>query len=377
MNAHLPDEQHMRLHDLIEAMRKLSLTIRLNDKVGSVTDVRGGALAVLTQGGRFISANKSAAALLGYATSDLVGKLLVDMAPEDYQEALLGQLSAGVKSEFHSFTTVLRGRTGHPSRLILHQQAIAASRAGGHSARLTLFEEPMAVRAEIPDTEQHSEACAQKHRTYLTLGQEKERRRLSSELHDGLGQALTLIKLMVEDSLFRMRQGQVDDAAQLLDTTVLRIRETIGDLRHICSELYPLMIDRQGLPAALAALCRSVERGTENLAVGFDGDVEDGQIPDHLKGDMFRVAQEALNNTIKHAAATEIKLSLRRVATCLVLTIQDNGIGYEIRPLATDHECTMGLGLVGMQYRVESSGGLFTIQSSNHAGTLVSATWTI
>ncbi|WP_197693870.1 histidine kinase [Vogesella sp. LIG4] len=343
--------------------------------MGAITDVRGGALAILTPGGRFVSANKNAAALLGYPPKDLVGKLLIDMAPDDHQHSLQQHLATAMASALCTFSTVLRGRTGLPSRLILHQQAIAVERDGLESSRLTLFEEPMIIKTGAIDIGLPAESDIPGHLAFLTLGQEKERRRLSSELHDGMGQALALIKLMVEDSLFRLRQGQVDNAAQLLDNTVLRIRETIGDLRHICSDLYPLMMDRQGLPAALAALCRSIERITDNLVVDFDCNIEDGDIPEHLKGDMFRVAQEALNNAIKHASATEISLSLQRVAGCLVLTIQDNGIGYEVRPLANNHECSACLGLVGMQYRVESNGGQFSIHSPGRGGTLVSATW--
>jgi two-component system NarL family sensor kinase len=212
-------------------------------------------------------------------------------------------------------------------------------------------------------------------KTWLMMGQQKERQRLAAELHDGLGQALTLVKLMTEDALMRIRRGQVDDAVQLLDATVFRVRETIGDVRQICGELRPLMLDKLGLPAALGSLCRRVEHGTEAIAVSFDCDVADRDVPEHLKADMFRVAQEALNNAVKHAEATEISLSLRSDAGGLLLTIQDNGIGYENHPFATENAYTTGLGLIGMQHRVEMHGGAFSIESSAATGTRICATW--
>jgi len=377
MDTSQPDGLQVKLLDLIEAMRRLGIAAQPNELgTGSLTDARGAALAILTPDGTFLSANRSAAALFGYSCADLAGKQLVDMAPDDLHAALASELSVSAHSEFHSFSVLLGSRTGQPTRLVLHQQSVPTNQ-DRRSALLTLFEEPLIRDPGLADAAPLSEARARDCMTYLTMGQQKERQRLAAELHDGLGQALTLVKLMAEDARMRIRRGQVDDAAQLLDATVLRIRETIGDVRQICGELRPLMLDRLGLPAALSSLCRRVERGTENMSVVFNCDVDDDDVPEYLKADMFRVAQEALNNTVKHAAATEITLGFRRIAGGLLLTIQDNGVGYENRPLPTEDAGATGLGLIGMQHRVESHGGTFLISSSGTGGTLVSAAWTL
>jgi two-component system NarL family sensor kinase len=377
MDASEPEGPQVKLLDLIEAMRKLCIAARPDEPgAGSVTDARGAALAILMADGTFLSANRTAAALLGYSSADLVGKQLADMAPDDGHATLASELSVSAQSEFHSFRTVLAGRTGRPTPLTLHQQSVPTSQAG-RSALLTLFEEPLIPGPELADLTRLPDTSARDRMTYLTMGQQKERQRLAAELHDGLGQALTLVKLMTEDALMRIRRGQVDDAAQLLDATVLRIRETIGDVRQICGELRPLMLDQLGLPAALSSLCRRIERSSEHISVAFNCDVDDKDIPEHLKADMFRVAQEALNNTVKHAGATQIALGFRRIAGALLMTIQDNGIGYENHPLSTEDACATGLGLIGMQHRVESHGGTFAIQSLGTSGTLVSAAWTV
>jgi two-component system NarL family sensor kinase len=366
----------MTLHDLIEAMRKLSLAVRSSDAgmgAGAITNVHGAALAILGADGRFRSANDSCAALFGYPAAELAGKRLDELAPDAVRAALLEQLSTGPAPEFRSLAALLHGRSGQPVRLLLHQQAIAPERGWNRSAAwLTLFAEPLpqepAVYAPLDERQRHS---------YLTQGQEKERQRLSAELHDGLGQALTLIKLMVEDAQIQLRQGQLDAAAARLDDAVLRIRESIGEVRQICADLCPLKLDRQGLPLALDDLCRRVGLGMAGLQVVFDCDVDDGEVPDHLKADMYRVAQEALNNSLKHAAAGEIRLSLRWVASRLLLAIRDNGVGCPSEPSPTPGTDTSGLGLLGMQYRVEASGGVFAIQSSPDGGTLVSASWAV
>lgn len=113
---------------------------------------------------------------------------------------------------------------------------------------------------------------------------------------------------------------------------MLRIRESIGDLRRICSELRPALLDRLGLAASLDALCKRVEQEAGHLAVRFDSGVEDEEVPDNLKADIFRITQEAMNNAIRHGAATEIRLSLRRIESGILLTIQDNGIGFDTQP---------------------------------------------
>lgn len=362
------------LADLIEAMRKLRRAACYSQPEAAVTDARGAALAILTPDGIFVSANRSAAALLGYSSAELVGKGLADLAPNDAHGDLANELSTSAAREFHSFSTVLFGRTGHPARLALHQQWVPTKQMNT-SVLLTLFEEPLIFEPGSAETASSFEASERMCKTWLMMGQQKERQRLAAELHDGLGQALTLVKLMTEDALMRIRRGQVDDAVQLLDATVFRVRETIGDVRQICGELRPLMLDKLGLPAALGSLCRRVEHGTEAIAVSFDCDVADRDVPEHLKADMFRVAQEALNNAIKHAEATEISLSLRRDAGGLLLTIQDNGIGYENHPFATENAYTTGLGLIGMQHRVEMHGGAFSIESSAATGTRICATW--
>ncbi|KWH02336.1 histidine kinase [Burkholderia territorii] len=370
MTERQPEGPRIRLLDLIDAMRRLRSALRHDDpRAAVVTDARGAALAILDDDGTFVSVNRSAAALFGYTSAELAGRQLIDMAPDDARGALAHELSAHAALEPRSFTAMLSGRTGHPAQFVIHQQAVP-----GTSLSLTLFEEPPAPEP-VRRGAAANDAGVHAYHTYLLMGQQKERHRLAAELHDGLGQALTLIKLMNEDALMRLRRGEIADATNLLDVGVLRIRETIAEVRQICGELNPPMLDRLGLPASLASLCRRIERDAGPLSVAFDCDVDDDDIPEHLKADMFRVAQEALHNVVKHAQATEIVLGLRRDAGGLLLTIDDNGVGYERHPLATDDARAAGLGLIGMQHRVESHGGTFAILSSATAGTRVSATW--
>ena len=375
MHATTSPEPPVKLRDLIDAMRKLGNAMRDTQQTAHISDARGAALALMTAEGAIVSMNRSAAALLGYASADLAGKRLADLAHEDDHAAVEQQLRDSADPVFRTFDVTLTGRTGHRMPLHVYQQTFAPGQ-GGAPLRLMLFAEPLAsLGGEKSQSAQPPADAARKPATWLMMGQQRERERLAAELHDGMGQALTLIKLMVEDARMRLRRGQADDAAQLLDSTVLQIRDTIGEMRQICGELRPLALERLGLPAALGALCRRVEQSIETLRVMFSCGIEDGEIPDHLKADIFRVVQEALNNIVKHAAASEIRVELQRKASHLLLTIRDNGTGYEARPLHTDDARSNGLGLTGMQHRVEAQGGTFAVSAIREDGTEVSACW--
>ncbi|MEX3937281.1 histidine kinase [Paraburkholderia phymatum] len=375
MDATTPPEPPVKLRDLIDAMRKLGKAMRDTEPQSAhVSDARGAALAVTTSSGAIVSMNRSAAALLGYTGAELAGKRIADIAHEEDRADVERQLYAVDANEpFRSFDVTLAGRTGHRMPLHVYQQTFASGDADGR-LRLLLFVEPLPAYGETTPLEEALKD-AYRRSIWLTRGQQRERERLAAELHDGMGQALTLIKLMVEDARMRLRRGQADDAAQLLDAAVLQIRDTIGEMRQICGELRPLALERLGLPAALSTLCRRVEQSVETLRVVLSCGVEDSEIPEHLKADIFRIVQEALNNIVKHAAASEIRIELQREAAHLLLSIRDDGAGYDTHPLRPDDASSNGLGLIGMQHRVEAQGGAFTMNACDDGGTEVSARW--
>ncbi|AXV81561.1 PAS domain-containing protein [Ralstonia solanacearum] len=369
---------HLTWRDVMDAVRKLTASIRPNERnFDAAVDVRGAAFCILSPDGHFVSANDSTGAIFGYSGNELIGRSLVDMTTNGGRQEIIDGLSRCASGTFHSFHAQLCVRGGHHTSVLLHQHPIFDS-DGCVGALLTIFEEPSTGEPAASDSAGSllsSASDAKRQYAFLMIGQERERKRISAELHDGLGQALTLIKLTIEDALIHIHRNNIAEATELLDTAVLRIRESIGDMRRICNELRPALLDRLGLAASLDALCKHAEQGAGHLAVRFACGVENEEVPDNLKADIFRITQEAMNNAVRHGAATEIQLSLCRIETGILLTIQDNGIGFDTQPLFVDPVSQSGLGLIGMQQRVELSGGSFFIQSSIGDGTLVSALW--
>jgi two-component system NarL family sensor kinase len=368
---------YLKPRDVNDAMQRMSATIEsVNRCFRAIADGHGTALAILATDGRFMSANYSAARILGCSATELIGRSLPEMVREADRPRLLDCFAASAAGAFRSSTVALEMQASRDTRVLLHVQPVLDGR-GTCTALLIVFEESVVLQQGLLDALMRSESDFRRLYAQLTVGQERERKRLGAELHDGLGQALTLIKLMVEDSLSRIHRGSIEQAEALLNTTLIRIRETIGEVRHICNDLRPRMLDDLGLIPALEALCKQTTQGAGNVLIAFDCCAGEGDVPDNLKADIFRIAQEAVSNGIKHAMATEIRLILRRAAREIVVSIQDDGIGFDHAMTPCSPVSSSGLGLLGMRERVEASGGCFMLNSKRNAGTLVSATWKI
>lgn len=190
--------------------------------------------------------------------------------------------------------------------------------------------------------------------------QEDERRYLAGELHDHLGQMLTALVHRLERS--------PQDTEQCVELA----RKALEDTRELSRILRPQVLDDLGLEAALEWLGRRAgETAAIDVSVSVDGLPEDHRDHD-LESLLFRVAQEALNNTIKHARARHASLSLSRSGSALELRIRDDGTGFDPEALATDED--RGIGLAGMTDRVRLFGGDLAISSAPGRGTAITVT---
>jgi len=196
----------------------------------------------------------------------------------------------------------------------------------------------------------------------LVTVQEEERRNLSRELHDDLGQAMSamLIELGKLESS-RPGQGIRQDGW----ATVRRLaEENVAKVRNMALLLRPAMLDELGLVPALRWQAREVSRRT-GLKVKMIADELNDDLPEATRTCIFRVVQEALNNCVKHSKAKEVRVVIHREADGLSISVQDDGVGFE-------PEHNKGLGLLGMMERVTGLGGRFHIESHPGRGTILS-----
>ncbi|WP_144110345.1 cache domain-containing protein [Paraburkholderia sp. BCC1886] len=203
--------------------------------------------------------------------------------------------------------------------------------------------------------------------------QERERARLSRELHDGISQMMVSAKLLLESALARFERSAVREPAAeaALTTSLTRLSDTLREVRRISHALRPSMLDDLGVAAALEQLAR--ELGDESgIDIGFTQILHThaAVLPEAVNTVLFRIAQEALTNIVRHAQASNASLALEVSSDSVSLSIADNGRGFDVTHAFVGRRS--GVGLRNMSERVEALGGKLSL-SSQTGHTLVTA----
>lgn len=197
--------------------------------------------------------------------------------------------------------------------------------------------------------------------------QESERKRIGRELHDSTAQTISGIKYMLESEVARMERGGKADSARLSKMIEL-LQGASAELRHIIMALRPTILDDLGLIAALRWLLNEAALMHSDISFSSTFDLSEHMISEFQKTVLFRVAQEALSNAIKHSQGDNVSLHIKQEAGSCVLYVQDNGKGFVV------DACTKsGVGLGSMRERVELANGVLDILSVENEGTLVRA----
>ena len=198
--------------------------------------------------------------------------------------------------------------------------------------------------------------------------EEIERRRLARELHDRVGQNVTalslnlnLVRSELSADVLQKMSPRLNDCESLLYYTAQMVRDIQVDLR-------PPGLDELGLVAALNEHARQVA-GRSSFKVTVTGTELAPRLAPTMEITLFRIVQEALNNISKHAQATEVAIALEANPEAVVVTIADNGGGFD--PAARPVQPTRSLGMVGMRERAESIGGRLRVESALGEGTRV------
>ncbi|MDQ6670181.1 MAG: sensor histidine kinase [Chloroflexota bacterium] len=220
-------------------------------------------------------------------------------------------------------------------------------------------------------TEQAERLAAQ-----VILAQEEERRRVARELHDEAGQALTAVIIGLERGLSSMPEVYAADLPvqprQLMGNLRDLAAQTLDEVRKLALELRPSVLDDLGLVAALRQLVRStVDRSGLNAqltVVGWDEGYGAPRLPAEVETALFRITQEALTNSMRHARARSVDVRLRRSPGLVRLEVRDDGIGVGAVPLP---EAGEHLGMFGMRERARLLGGEFHAMPVSPRGTLI------
>jgi signal transduction histidine kinase len=209
----------------------------------------------------------------------------------------------------------------------------------------------------------------------LLVAHEEESKRIGRELHDGLAQTLSAIKIWVEAALSQIGQDNLTEMTKSLESVVPLAQSAVEEVRRISKNLRPAILDDFGIIATVSWLCKEFQTIYSGIGVEKEIDLEESEVPDDLKIVIFRISQEALNNIAKHSQANRVRLSLKKSSPMIVLAISDNGTGFDVEQVLSSELPERGLGLASMRERAKLSRGTFFIESHKGAGTTVRASW--
>jgi signal transduction histidine kinase len=204
----------------------------------------------------------------------------------------------------------------------------------------------------------------------VTAGQEEERRRLARELHDD-----TIQSLIALNQRGQLAQMELEDHPALEKLTEMQemMAQIIADLRRLTRDLRPIYLEDLGLVPALDMLVRDTNAAL-NIPVNFETSGDDRRLRPEVELALYRLAQEALNNVVRHAQASLVVVRLDFAGDTIRLQIADDGCGFEVPESPAEMAPVGHFGLLGMQERAELIGARLTVNSAPDQGTRVSVT---
>jgi PAS domain S-box-containing protein len=313
--------------------------------------------------GRYTSVNRAAEQLSGFTREEILGKHFSNfVAPRDLKHARTN-LCRKIDEENETIYEVdLVRRDGQrvpvevSSRLIF-ENGVAVGVQG--------------VARDVTERKRAQEALRM-YSQRLIQAQEVEREKVARELHDEIGQVLTAVRINLQSI---QRSCGTDGNVPRLDESIGIVDEALGRVRDLSIELRPALLDDLGLSVALRWYVDHYAQRTGIIAEVLNGFEDDARAPRELETACFRIAQEALTNVARHAHAVSVSVQLERSRERMLLTIMDDGVGFDIDNLRKSTSAASALGLRGMEERALAAGGYIEIDSGAGRGTRVRATF--
>lgn len=298
------------------------------------------AILLLDDDGQILESNPAAWSLTGLDRGQLLGRRMAEFLLDN--PPALGESVRVAK---------LRRGDGTLRSLTLSRQEVAPGR------HLVFAMDVTALEAVTADRDLLRALAAHRFEA-----QEEASRRIARELHDDAGEVLTSVHLRLDQltSSLPAARASVREVRSLLDEVEQR-------LRRISHELRPIILDDLGLVCALELLVEGAASRTKTRIVMEGREI--GRLPPAVESALYRIAQEALANALRHARAKRIRIRMRRRANVVILSIEDDGVGLDTQAFAKGCGARRrGLGLAGIRERAENLGGALDLRSGPRRG---------
>lgn len=352
-----------RVAERTEKLRESEERLRL-----MIEGVKDHAIFMLDAAGFVVGWNPGAERLKGYRADEILGRhFSCFFLPDDLAAGRPAQI---LKTALEQGQYEEEGRRIRQDGTIFHAAVHLTPLFTPEQRHIGFVEVTRDVTARIQAEEERRQALFRTRFVEQTIAaREDEQRRLARELHDGIGQSLTSLRMALRVVEQADDVSTAQAAAHELRSMVVR---TEDEVRRLTRNLRPAVLDDLGLVPALSRLADEVRR-SQKVQIRLDAaNAATVRLPDVVETALYRIAQEALTNVVKHAGAETIDLRLDCAPTGVQLTVADDGVGYD----ATAPSLNDGgrFGIVGMRERVALLNGAFEIEGRPDGGTTILVT---
>ncbi len=316
--------------------------------------------------GRVLSVNKVFQEMLGYKEEELRGKLVTELTHADDQKRTLQLFLELASGRRESYQMEKRYRRKNGQYLWCRVTASLVQDSDGQPLYVAGMVEDITQRKQAETHLQESEEKLRHLASQLMSAQEDERKRISRELHDELGQALLVLKLQareIEKGLPPEEQGLQKECQGIL----ANLDQVVDKVRRLSHDLSPIILEDLGLSAALQHLIREFSKHN-HLECDFQETDIDDLFPLEAQVAIYRIFQECLTNVGKHSQATRLRVVMDKGPDRVSFLIWDDGKGYS----PNKRRRGRGLGLVAMEERARMVGGRLAVQSREGQGVSIS-----
>jgi PAS domain S-box-containing protein len=348
------------LRDITLRLQAEERHARLAARLSGLLDSAMDAIITVDESQRIVLYNRAAEKIFGWTTEEALGQPLSKLMPERFRSGHGAYVqrfgSTGVTSRRMGDNTVVYGRRADGEEFPMEASISQLKTADGKLFTVILRDVTERVRAQ----EERSAFAAAAHAI-----REEEKTRVARELHDELAQSLTALKM---DTIWlRDNAGEAPDKLQpKLADMLSMLDRAVASTRRIAADLRPLMLDDLGLVPAIEWLVSNFsQRSGVETTLKADEELE---LREPYATAVFRIVQESLVNVGKHAAATEVTVSIEQVGDAVELVVQDNGKGF----VTSAPRKPQSLGLMGLRERAQLLRGSVSIDSAPGEGTRVS-----
>jgi PAS domain S-box-containing protein len=355
--------------DITDRRRAEEALRESEEKYRALMDFAPTAILLSDSQGNLLEANRRAEELFGYSKAELLQMSYDRLHPPERLEAIHKTFAAVVTQSFGAISdTEVLSKDGRRVPVDITGSLI---RYAGKAVAQGIFQdisERKQAEAALKDSEQKLRLLAAQ---LLTI-QDRERLRVSRELHDELGQALTVLKLHLVGLEKKLRRDQGELKGRCADL-LSYIDGVIDNVRRLSKDLSPSTLEDLGLSSSLNYLVQETCR-TNHMGAAVEIDPVDHLFTPEIQTHIYRIFQESLTNVVRHAGASQVGLFVKRQKNQVSFILRDNGKGFNLQQTLFQDAQAKSLGLTIMQERARLAGGSLRLWSKKGKGAVVHLT---